>query len=212
MKRFFVLLVPLLALLAMLAGCPGMEGKAYVTFTYSATDGPQSRIDGALTSFSGLPANAVPNTPYLVAAGSYTGNYVLYWTELVTAAHLDPPSPDPGATSYTNHYHAHFNTDWYTWGPTAADAATKYQTDLFATAYNTANYTVTVKRGPNPSTPGADSNFVITLAWDPTQSGVASSRDVAAREVVVEDSPARVVKEVTDGDATLQLTITKRPR
>ncbi len=175
-------LLPILGLLALglvaLTGC-GMKGSVYVKVGYGATDSSGTHaIQGALISLPGFPSNAAADgtTEWLVTPGVYAGKYVVYWSEFVSGTHLDPPV---SGQAYSNHYHVHYSSGYYSWGPDVLSAVAAYQPDFTtppdSTYYGVVNYTLTAITGPSPTTPGADKRYVMTLDWTPANSTVVAA-------------------------------------
>jgi hypothetical protein len=204
MKKLLSFVVVVAACVAVMTGCSllsGKDGKAYVKVTFDL-----SQADAVMGNFDGLPTSGDVNTEYEVVPGSYTGDYVLYWSEYVYDSH--------GSGSYW-HYHTHFNQaqffiDWgYVYGPSASSNVSYYGSNFYASYHNDLTYTVTVKKGSFPFRKGADTHFTLYLDWDPTASTISSSEVAVSEAKIIEDSPDRIVKELTDGEYTLRLEMKK---
>jgi hypothetical protein len=169
MKKLLSVAVLVAACLAAMTGCSlltGDDGKAYVLVTFNT-----AQADGVRGNFGGLPTGGSPNTDYLVSPGSYSGDYVLYWTDYVTDSH---------DFVWYSHYHTHFNqaqfySDWgYVYGPSASSNLSYYESDYYASYHNELVYSITVNQGSFPFKKGVDKYFTLYLDWDPAASLISS--------------------------------------
>ncbi len=204
MKKTLRIAALVVASIAIIASCSllsGKDGKAYLQVTFDIT-----QADAVLGTFGGLPSDGQVDTEYEVAAGSYTGDNVLYWSTYINDSH--------GAGAYW-HYHTYLNgpnfyTDYgYVYGPSVSSNLSYYSSNFYASYHNDLSYTVTVKKGSFPFRSGADTHFTLYLDWDPTLSAIGSANVAASEARVIEDSADRIVKELTDGDFTLRLEMKK---
>lgn len=204
MKKILKIVVLAIASMAVIASCSllsGEDGKAYVQVTFDL-----AQADAVMGNFGGLPSDGQVDTEYEVAAGSYTGDNVLYWSTYVYDDH------GAGASW---HYHTYLNgpdffTDWgYIYGPSVSLNLSYYNTTFYSSYHNDLSYTVTVKEGSFPFRNGADTHFTLYLDWDPTLSTIGSANVAASKARIIEDSADKIVKELTDGAYTLRLEMKK---
>lgn len=191
----------------MLAGCNlfnGKDGVAYLKLTYDSWDSTFDDVtDGVLWSWQGFSTTSpTANQEYAVAAGSYIGKYIIY----------DNFSGYAGNGYYYNYITAFNDTSGYYYYNNYSGFAynvNSYQADHSFTLANNYSYTITVNPGTALWKDGADKHFVINCAWIPTNTTISSSEVPASAAKIIEDSPDRVIKEITDGSFTLRLEIKK---
>jgi hypothetical protein len=204
MKKVLLIAVVVAVCVVVMTGCSllsGKDGKAYVKVTFDTAE-----ADGVMGNFDGLPTSAQVNTEYEVDPSSYTGDYVLYWSEYIYDSH--------GSGSYW-HYHTHFNQSSFfslygtIYGPSSSSNVTYYTSNFYTSYHNDVVYSITVNKGSFPFKNGTDKHFTIALAWYPSETTISSSAVAASEARIIEDSPDRIVKELTDGDYTLRLEMKK---
>jgi hypothetical protein len=192
MKRLLLLVAAVLASALLLAGCAlleGGEGSSYVSLTYNAS------ADGLLCNMAGFPSSFYTGTYYAIAEGVYAGDYVLYDNYYTSGVGY--------CTSFNSSYPYYlYNASSY------ADNVSAYNASVYASYHNDISYTITNNDGELFFLDGADKYYDIYLAWYPSASAISSNK-VPMKEVVIEDSTERVIKEFSDGVNTIRLEIKK---
>ena len=192
MKRLVLLVAVVASSLFLLTGCmflTGNDGSSYISMTYN------SSADGLLCNLDGFPSSFYTGTYYAISEGAYSGDYVLYdnyWS-----------STEGYCTGFNSSYPNYlYNTVSY---DTNVNAYNVYE---YASYHNDISYTITNNDGEYFFQDGADKYYDIYLAWYPSYSTISSNK-VSMKEVVIEDSAERVVKEFSDGVNTIRLEIQK---
>lgn len=201
-------------------GNDGAAGKAYLKFTFAWTDATGFLASGfpANVPFDGTVANrfsgSTTNTTtdeYLIASGSSsgTGKWVLYDNYFNSNTGV--------RTIYFNDtYNYPINGYAYGNGNLSTETVLNYYlSNGYYTYANSYQYTITV----NPGEPGgvfwqdglngADKHFTITFTWNPANVSIASRNVDASQTRVVDETDTYIVKELTDGNTTFRLKLSK---
>jgi hypothetical protein len=192
MKRFMLLMAIAVSSLFLLAGCSmlkGDEGASYISMTYNSSS------DGLLSNLDGFPTSFYTGTYYSISEGSYSGDYVLF----------------DNYYSSTEGYCTEFNSSYpyYLCNSTSYDTnVSTYAASVYASYHNDISYTITNNDGEYFFQDGADKYYDVYLAWFPSYSTISSNK-VSMKEVVIEDSAERVIKEFSDNKNTIRLEIRK---
>jgi hypothetical protein len=211
MKKIFLPLGIVLVCLVTITSCSlftGKDGVAYVKVTYDAYTSYSYTVDGFLAQSSPFPSTWTSDTNYQIAAGTYTMKYVLgdnEWADMNSDGYSDYVTvfnDAAGTIVWTDYFYTS------SWSPNF----TYYWNNDFSSRANSFSYTVTINKGALFFKDGADKYFTLNLAWITSNTSISSSEVPASSMKIIEDSPTKVVKELTDGAYTLRLEIMKAPQ
>lgn len=201
-----LLLVLVMSSCELFTGTRGSDGQAYLKFTfdYDDADGfiadfPDTEYDGQ-SAYQGAIYESTAETA--VKPGTFTGTYVLFWTDYDSILSYITYFNDPG--------------NFYVYGGSSSTANLNFflNSNSFEDYYNTVSYTITENKGGAGSfltngTDGADTHFTIAFAWDAIETEIYSSNVAASQATIAEETTDHVVKELVDGNKTLRVTLPK---
>jgi hypothetical protein len=176
----------------------GKDGKVYATVSY------YGGADGILWTNNMFASGSYPNTEYEITAGTFSGQYVLYYTEY-----------NYSSTRSTYEYETFFNvpgtTGYFIYGGDAATNISWFRNNRWGNSSysNSYSFSITVNAGTF-KTDGADKHYSIYLGWSPSNSTISSS-NLAKTATIVSETSDKIVKELVDGDTTVRLEISKNP-
>jgi hypothetical protein len=195
MKRFLLLIAVVAVSLFVLAGCEMLEGNPGDTYMAVTCDGVADGLLYRLPDFNGY----TDGYYYAINEGTFSGDYVLWYYY--------------GWSDYEEEYIWYFNVDFALMNP--SEVSDSEATDYFASNYytlegyhNDITYTITANPGSLFFQNGEDIYYELNLDWDPASSAILSNK-VPMKEVVIENSADKVIKEFSDKKNTIRVEIKK---